>query len=35
MLALKKFVLKCHPVIKLAEIVHGPVAVVVPPVAIV
>lgn len=28
-------VLKSHPVVKLAEIVHGPIAVVVPPVAIV
>ena len=28
-------VLKCHPVVELTEIVHGPVAVVVPPVAIV
>lgn len=31
----KELILKCHPVIKLAEIVHGPIAVMVPPVAIV
>lgn len=31
----KSEILKCHPVVKLAHIVHGPAAVVVPPVAVV
>ncbi len=30
-----KFILKRHPVVKLAQIVHGPIAVVVPPITVV